>query len=147
MAIHITHLDIGIFGVERIIDALIASFGTALHQLAMQVKHVLCPRLLVQIIDILRDDLHIELVLEGGHEFVAFVGFAVLELATQHIVEVEANLGLTEPGIVGTHLFHTVVFPKSVTIAEGRYSALGAHAGTGQKYDSFHDNKLLIVNY
>jgi hypothetical protein len=39
---------------------------------------------------------------------------------------------------VGANFLHTVVFPKSITVAECRNSALGTHAGTCQKYNSFH---------
>ena len=43
---------------------------------------------LVQVVHILRDDRHVEAVLQGGHEPMAFVGQGPIELLAQRVVEV-----------------------------------------------------------
>jgi hypothetical protein len=140
-------MNIGVLGVQGIVDTVVVTVLARLHHLAVQVEHMTAAALLVEVVEVLRDDLDIELPLQRTDELVTAVGLAVHVLTPKHVVEIKQLGRMCQPRLVRTNLFDAVLLPESVTVTEGGDTALGTHAGTGQENQSFHiDNTLNSAN-
>ena len=143
----VTQMNIGVLGVQGIVDTVVVTILARLHHLAVQVEHMTAAALLMEVVEVLRDDLDIELPLQRTDELVTAVGLAVHVLTPKHIVEIEQLGRMRQPRLVRTNLFDAVLLPESVAVTEGGDTALGTHAGTGQENQSFHiDNTLNSAN-
>ena len=104
----------------------------------MQVDDVGRAGAFVQVVDILGYDTHVVFLLQADKLLVGLVGLCVDDILAAGIVEIEHQLGVAFPRLVGGNVLHTVLFPKSVAVAEGAYSAFGTDARTRQNYYFFH---------
>ena len=103
-------------------------YGAYLHQFAVEVQHVLRPGAFVEVIDVLRYDVHVVVLFQVHERAVGGVGLRVEELAAAFVVEaVDEGRVLAEAGGRG-YFHHGMVFPQAARVAEGRYAAFGAYA-------------------
>ena len=110
---------LGVFGMR---------YGAYLHQFAVEVQHVLRPGAFVEVIDVLRYDVHVVVLFQVHERAVGGVGLRVEELAAAFVVEaVDEGRVLAEAGGRG-YFHHGMVFPQAARVAEGRYAAFGAYA-------------------
>lgn len=103
----------------------------------MQVQHLRRTGSLVQIVHILRDDAHVEVVFQFGQEFMPPIGARFDQLPAQSVVKLIDKIGIALPSLGRGHLFHGMRFPKSATVAKGGKTTLGAHTGAGEHHDFF----------
>ena len=94
--------------------------------------------LLMQIVDVLRDDRHVVAVLQLCDEAVAGVGLCRKQFLAKPIIEIVHIHRIHEPAFVASNLLYRFFFPESVGTAERLEAALYRHAGTCQKYYFFH---------
>ena len=112
--------------------------GAALGEQAVEVQHAGGAGTLVQVVDVLGNDAHVEALLEAHQLAVGLVGLGGEELAAALVVEVEHQGGVALVGFVGGHVLHAVALPEAVAVAEGGDSALGADARAGEYDYAFH---------
>ena len=89
---------------------------------------------LVEVVDILRDDLHVEIAFQAGNGLVGGIGLCGKHLAATHVVEPDDRIAVVAEGFGCAYILDAVVGPEAVGIAECSYSAVGTYAGTGE-YD------------
>ena len=92
---------------------------------------------LVQIVDVLRHDEQVvaQLVLQPGERVMRGVGDDGCQGPASRVVEAEHQLGVGLVALRRRDAVDGVSLPQSVGGAEGRHSALGGDAGTGQHDD------------
>ena len=79
---------------------------------------------LVQVIHILCDDGHIELVFEARYEFVSFVRHHTTQLLATFVVELLHQFGVTFVTLNACHCLYGILFSKATAVAEGADAAL-----------------------
>ena len=121
---------------DEVVVAVAAGFG----QFAVEVEHVGAASLLVEVVDILGDDVDIVFLFKAHELAVAFVGFDREELAAAFVVEVEYQFRVAEVGFVGGDVFHAVLFPETVAVAEGADAAFGTDACACKYNNFFHSS-------
>ena len=84
---------------------------------------------LVEVVDVLRDDGDVVMLLKLGQRQVGGVGLRGEELAPQGIVEVGDEVGVGLPALGGGYCLDGVTLPEAVAVAKGAETALGADAG------------------
>ena len=119
-------------------EAVLIVDGAHLHQLAVEVEHLRRAGAFVQIVDVLGDDLHVEILLQVNQAEVAGVGLRVDQLVAALIIELVDERGVAAVAVGRSHIHHGVFLPEAVAIAEGADATLGAHARTGGDYKLFH---------
>ena len=88
----------------------------------------------MQIVNILCDDRHVELVLKACHQFVTFVGRHAAKLLTALVVELLHQFRVTFVALDACHCLYGILFPEATAVAEGADAALSRHARTGKEY-------------
>ena len=116
-----------------------------LRELAMQVDDVLRTGLLVQVVDILRDDRNVVEVLQLGHQPMAFVGLSRVKLTPQHVVEIGDKGGVGQPTLVCGNLLYGIILPEPIGASERLEAALYGHAGSCKENDFLH--RFVALNY
>lgn len=114
--------------------------GPECHQFAVEVQYFGGAGLFVEVVDILGDDLHVEVVFEGSDAAVGVVGGDVGELGAAVVVELVDKGGVTSEAVGRANVHDVVLFPKAVGVAECCDAAFGADACAGRYYKFlFHD--------
>lgn len=116
----------------------------------MQVQDTGAPGSLVQVIDVLRDHLYFEVVLEGCDGAMCRVGLGGQYLGPAQVIETQHFDRIMRPSLRRRHLFYPVLLPQAVTVTEGAQTALGADPGTGENNDprtphTLQDNRRFWV--
>lgn len=88
----------------------------------MEVDDVAATSALVEVVDVLGNDRYVVVIFEGGDELMAYVWFYGVELRAPLVVEIEDQFGVGGEAFGAGHVFHPVVFPEPVTVAESGYS-------------------------
>lgn len=99
---------------------------------SVQVDDVAAAGTLVQVVHILRDDRHPEVLLKAGNEPVRFIGDAVPEVLPHLIVEIKHQLRVAVPSLDGRDILHAMVVPQSASAAKSAEAAFGTDSGTGK---------------
>lgn len=147
-----THMvAIGIYGVDAGFQSLVRqlvarqrvdAFGMRhrahLHQLTMQVQHIFRAGTLVQVVHILRDDIHVEIFFQFHQSTVCGVGLRIDQLQSALIVELVNQGRVASEALVACHVHHFVVFPKPTCVAESGDTALCTHARSSGDNQVFH---------
>ena len=102
--------------------------------------------LFVQVVDVLGDDVHVVFFFQAYQLAVSVVGLDGEELAAALVVEVQHQFGIAQVGVVGGHVFHAVLLPETVAVAEGADAALGADAGSGEDYYFLLVHDVLVLS-
>ena len=95
---------------------------------------VLTASTFVQVIDVLCDDRHVELVLQACHQFVSLVGNDTAQLLATFVIELLHEFGVTFVALNACHSLHGILLPKTTAVAEGADAAFCRHACTGEEY-------------
>ena len=120
----VTQMDVVVADVH---NQAAVSFTARLGQLAVQVHNILRPRLLVQVVDILRDYLHIIILFQPHQLLMTLVGLHGSQLATALVVKVQHQSLVLGVALRRSHILNTILLPQAVAVAEGADSALGAN--------------------
>ena len=67
-------------------------------------------------------DHYVVVVIEGGDELMAYVCLYGVELRVPLVVEIEDQFWVGREAFGAGYVFHPVVFPEPVTVAESGYS-------------------------
>ena len=128
-ALAMGHVDVG--GGEGAVVAGVVGVGRGAYfeQLAVEVDDVRGAGALVEVVDVLRDDGDVVVLLKLGQRQVGGVGLRGEELAPQGVVEVGDEVGVGLPALGGGYCLDGVTLPKAVAVAKGAETALGADAG------------------
>ena len=132
----VAHVDDLALAVAVVVDSVL---GAHLGGLAVEVDDARAAGLLVEVVDVLRDDRHVVAVLQGRYRQMSGVGLSVTQLGALHVVEVEYELAVLVPALDRCDLHRVVVVPEASVIAVGPEPALCAHACAGEHgYLLFH---------
>ena len=100
----------------------------------MQMDDLRRPRLLMEVVYVLREHRHIIVFLHPGDELVTLTRLCVPQLTTQFVVELRHERRVSLPPFMTGDLLHRIVLPKTIVATESLETALYRHAGTCQKY-------------
>ena len=100
----------------------------------MQVQHAGGAGTFVQVVHILGDDIHPEILLQLGHSHVGGVGLGILKLGPALVVKLQHQLPVAVPALDGGYVVHVILFPQTTCVAEGGESAFGRNPGPGQNH-------------
>ena len=119
-----------------------------LHQLTVQMEHISAACTLMQIVDILRDDMHIKVLFKLFKPIMRSIRLNVDQFVPQVAVET-VNQSRVAPKAIGTrYLHHRIVVPQATCIAISSHTTLGTHSGTGRNHQfllfRFHNSKKNI---
>jgi len=103
-----------------------------LGQFSVQMEHALTAGLFVQIVHILSDDLHAELLLQIGQIPMCGIGQHMPQLFPSAVVEGMDPFRIPLPGSRCGHLFDRLAFPQSTLTAKSPQTALGTDACAGE---------------
>lgn len=104
----------------------------------MQVRHARRAGTLVEIVDILRDDVDVEMLFEFRNGVVRRIGLLFEQFAPALVVEFDNRRAVVAQRLGRTHVLDTIGGPQSVGIAESGQTAVGTHSGTGKYHNLFH---------
>lgn len=146
MRILVAQIDDGILGRE-VVSRLLVAHGAGLHDLAVKMDHLVAARPLVQIVDVLRDDPHVEVLLQGRETVMALIRLGGEDLFPALVIKIEDEARIGPKSLGRGDILHPIMFPKTVRVPEGRDTAFGAHPGAGQ-HDKFlfHELFELAIN-
>ena len=116
--------------------------GCHLHKLAVQVYHVRRAGPLVQVVDVLRHNRHVEVLFECCQQLVPAVGHGGEQLFAPRVVKVGYKVGVGFPAFGGGHLLNGIFLPQAAGVAESLEPAFGAHARAGKNNNLFHGCKF-----
>lgn len=116
---------------------------THIVQLPMQVQNIGRPGTLVQIVYILRDDTHIEVLFQVYQPAVAGIWFGGKQFLAAFVVELVYQCRIAGKAIGTGHVHHGIIFPQTSGVTEGGDAAFGAHSGACG-YDQFFHIMLLL---
>ena len=85
----------------------------------------------MQVVDVLRYDRNLILLLKLVYKAVSLVGLSLIELVAKHIVEVGNECWVLKPALVRCHLVYGIVLPQSVVATKCLEPRLYGHAGAG----------------
>ena len=122
---------------------------TEFGNLAVKVNNIVCPSTLVEIVNVLCDNFRVrESLLQTRNGIVRRVGLCRQRFPTAGIVEIHAELRVTQPSIMGANIFDAVLFPESVGITESTQAALRRDTGTSKNNDILHrEMNFSVQNY
>ena len=112
--------------------ALLVGHRPHFHKFAVQVQHVAASSAFVQVVDVLRDDSHVEVLFKLFQAEVGGIRLLVEQLPAQVVVERVDKRRIAHETVVARHVHHRVVVPQAVGVAECRQSALGADSSAGE---------------
>ena len=98
----------------------------------------------MQIIDILRYHLHIEVLLQIGYGDMCGVGFGREKLLAALIIELNDQRPVAGQRLGCADILDTIICPQAIGIAEGRKAAIGTHACTCENNNLCH---MLIYHF
>ena len=136
---------VGRRGVERLLPALDRhdevgiALGAQPGQFAVEVRDARRAGPFVEVVHVLRDDLHVVRALQLRDGPVSCVGGCGEHFASAHVVETYDRGAVACQRFGGADILDAVVGPQAVGVAEGGQSAVGAHAGAGEDNDLFHN--------
>ena len=121
---------------------------TQFGDLAVQVNDAGGSGTLMQVVDVLRDDTRLRhRLLQPRDSHVRCIGLGRQRVTPAVVVKLDAQLRVGQPRLMRTHIFHTVVLPQTVTVAEGTQTALGTHAGSGKNNNLRHKSIYDLTIY
>ena len=146
MRILVAQVDDGILGRE-VVSRLLVAHGAGLHDLAVKMDHLVAARPLVQVVDVLRDDPHVEVLLQGRETVMALIRLGGEDLFPALVIKIEDKARIGPESLGRGDILHPIMLPKTVRVPEGRDTAFGAHPGAGQ-HDKFlfHELFELAIN-
>ena len=146
MRILVAQVDDGILGRE-VVSRLLVAHGAGLHDLAVKMDHLVAARPLVQVVDVLRDDPHVEVLLQGRETVMALIRLGGEDLFPALVIKIEDKTRIGPESLGRGDILHPIMLPKTVRVPEGRDTAFGAHPGAGQ-HDKFlfHELFELAIN-
>ena len=95
----------------------------------------------VEVIDILGDDTHVEMLLEFMQDLMGAVGLYSTELAAAFVIELMYERRIAAETVGTRHIHHRIVLPQTVGVAEGLYAAFGTDTGSCR----YHKTRFLGV--
>lgn len=104
----------------------------------MEVRHPGRSGTLVQVIDVLRQHLDLEIPLQSRDGFMPGIGPCGEHLAAAHVVKFDDRGTVMRQCLGGADILDPVGSPQPVGIAEGRQTAVGAYPRTRKNDDFFH---------
>ena len=93
--------------------------------------------LLVEVVHVLRDYLHVKILLEFREDDMPCVGLSFLELGAQVVVEVGHKFGIAVPALNAGDIFYAVSFPQSAGISKSLEPAFRTYACTCENNKPF----------
>lgn len=96
------------------------------------------PGPLVQVVDVLRDHVHVEMIFQSANGLVTCVRTASEQLAPPDVIELDDLFPVAGQCLGRADVLDAVFVPQTVRVAEGGQAAVGAHAGAGEDYDLFY---------
>ena len=118
---------------ERFVDA-----AAQLAQFSVQMQHARAAGPLVQVVDVLRDHVHVEMIFQSANGLVTCVRTASEQLAPPDVIELDDLFPVAGQCLGRADVLDAVFVPQTVRVAEGGQAAVGAHAGAGEDYDLFY---------
>ena len=135
-------------GIADVLHATFATVAANFGQFAMKMDYVGRTCAFMQIVNVLRYNRNLEMFLQFRCQNVCLIGLCLLQFSAACIIELNHEFGIAVPAFDAGHIFHIIIFPQSVAVAESADTALGTDAGAGQKDDFLHDVCLLsVVSY
>ena len=83
--------------------------------------------------------------LQSGDCLVGRIGLSRECFTPTCIVKRYAQLGITQPSLVRTYIFNSILFPETIRVSEGAKAALSGHTGTGEYYN-VHNDRLILAS-
>lgn len=126
----------GLFGVAvHVVEAVLRA---DLRELTVEMDYprAACP--FVEIVHILGHDGHVIVIFKPGYGNVGGIGPDCRKLGAAGVIEIQDSGRIPVPTFYRSHIFHPVVFPQSVAVAEGADAAIGRDAGTGKNNQLFY---------
>ena len=120
------------------------SAGADLCQLTMQVNDMAASCPFVQIIYILGDNRHIEILFQLRQQFMSAIRLHFQQLFPSFIIEVNHQCRITLVSFGSSYLLHRIFIPQTARIAKCTDSTLGTHARTCQYYQILHNRSSLL---
>ena len=93
---------------------------------------------LMQIIHILRNHRHVEVLLQFGKSDVPRIRLYIEQLLAAFIIEVNNQLRVAYISLGTGNLHHRIFVPQSARITKRTDTTLGTHSGTGQNDQVLH---------
>lgn len=140
MRILVAQVDDGVLGRE-VVGRLLVAHGAGLHDLAVEVDHLVAARPLVQVVDVLRDDPHVEILFQFREAAMALIRLGREDLLPALVIKIEDKARIGPESLGRGDILHPVMLPQAVGVPEGRDTAFGAHPGAGQ-HDKFLFHEL-----
>ena len=140
MRILVAQVDDGVLGRE-VVGRLLVAHGAGLHDLAVEVDHLVAARPLVQVIDVLRDDPHVEVLFQFRKAAMALIRLGGEDLFPALVIKIEDEARIGPESLGRGDILHPIMLPQAVGVPEGRDTAFGAHPGAGQ-HDKFLFHEL-----
>lgn len=140
MRILVAQVDDGILGRE-VVSRLLVAHGAGLHDLAVKMDHLVAARPLVQVVDVLRDDPHVEVLFQFREAAMALIRLGGEDLFPALVIKIEDEARIGPESLGRGDILHPIMLPQAVGVPEGRDTAFGAHPGAGQ-YDKFLFHEL-----
>ena len=122
------------------------SARTNLCQLTVQMNDVTASGTFVKVIYILRDNSHIETLLQFSQQLMSAIRFHFQQLLPSFIIEVDHQCRVSLVSLGCSHLLHRIFIPQTTRIAKGTDSTLGTHARTRQYYHILHNHSSFNFN-
>ena len=130
VAITVDRLDRGLeIAGRQFIDALGMGQRTYLHQLAVEMKHILAACSFMEIVDILGNDICIIPFFKLDKPEMAGVRVRLDEFATPRIIEIMDKLRIAAEAVGRGNVHNIVILPQAVVVTKCIDAAFGAHSG------------------
>ena len=91
----------------------------------------------MQVVDVLRDDLHVEMIFQFPDRVVSGIRLFRQQLAPPDVVEVDDRFAVASQCFGGAYVLDAVFVPQPVGVAESRDAAVGTDSGAGEDNDFF----------
>ena len=104
----------------------------------MQVRYPGRTGALVQVVDVLGNDFHVEMLFQGGNGAMRRIGLFLQHVPPPGVVKVNDPVAVIPQSFRGAHVLDAVILPQPVRIAEGGDAAVGAYSGAGKDHEFFH---------
>ena len=101
----------------------------------------------MQVVDILRDDVYVEIFLEIGQEQMPGVGHNFVELAPALVVEFEDEFWVFPETFGCGYVLDVVAFPQTIGIPKGFEPAFGRDTGAGEHDEFFQGMRFLRLKF
>ena len=114
-----------------------------LHQFAMEIDDIRRTGTGMQVVDVLRDDGHVVVLLKFRQQQMSLVGAGIHQLPAQAVVEFVHKNRIFVPSLGSSHFFHRITLPQSAAVAESGKAAFGTHPGAGEHHNFlFHSRRF-----